>query len=301
VAQAPLTEYFLPVLLPSYLPEKNNMNQNKKSILITGCSTGIGLCVAQALQQRGYRVFATARKEDDVEILKTMGLESLQLDLNKPESILTAVTEILKRTNGTLDALFNNGAYGQTGALEDLSRDVLRQQFETNVFGWQELTNLILPVMLKQGHGRIIQNSSVLGFVALKFRGAYTASKYAIEGLTDTLRQELTGTNIYITLIEPGPIESRFRANAFAAYKKNINKEKSRFKAEYKKTEERLSKEGPAVPFTLPPEAVLKKVIHALESKKPKPRYYVTFPTYLFGYLKRILSTRFMDKLLNKV
>jgi NAD(P)-dependent dehydrogenase (short-subunit alcohol dehydrogenase family) len=278
-------EYFLPVLLPSYLPEKNNMNQNKKSILITGCSTGIGLCVAQALQQRGYR----------------MELESLQLDLDKSESIQAAVTEILKRTNGTLDALFNNGAYGQTGAVEDLSRDALRQQFETNVFGWQELTNLILPVMLKQGHGRIIQNSSVLGFVALKFRGAYTASKYAIEGLTDTLRQELTGTNIYISLIEPGPIESRFRANAFAAYKKNINKEKSRFKTEYKKTEERLSKEGPAVPFTLPPEAVLKKVIHALESRKPKPRYYVTFPTYLFGYLKRILSTRFMDKLLNKV
>lgn len=296
-----MTEYFLPVLLPSYLPEKNNMNQNKKSILITGCSTGIGLCVAQALQQRGYRVFATARKEDDVETLKTIGLESLQLDLDKPESIQTAVTEILKRTNGTLGALFNNGAYGQTGAVEDLSRDVLRQQFETNVFGWQELTNLVLPVMLKQGHGRIIQNSSVLGFIALKFRGAYTASKYAIEGLTDTLRQELTGTNIYISLIEPGPIESRFRANAFAAYKKNIDKEKSRFKTDYKKTEERLSKEGPAVPFTLPPEAVLKKVIHALESRKPKPRYYVTFPTYLFGYLKRILSTRFMDKLLNKV
>ena len=294
-------EYFLPVLLPSYLPEKNNMNQNKKSILITGCSTGIGLCVAQALQQRGYRVFAAARKKDDVETLKTMGLESLQLDLDKPESIQAAVTEILKRTNGTLDALFNNGAYGQAGAVEDLSRDVLRQQFETNVFGWQELTNLVLPVMLKQGHGRIIQNSSVLGFVALKFRGAYTASKYAIEGLTDTLRQELIGTNIYISLIEPGPIESQFRANSFVAYKKNINKETSRFKSEYEKTEERLSKEGPAVPFTLPPEAVLKKVIHALESRKPKPRYYVTFPTYLFGYLKRILSTRFMDKLLNKV
>lgn len=296
-----MTEYFLPVLLPSYLPEKNNMNKNKKSILITGCSTGIGLCVAQALRQRGYRVFATARKEDDVNKLNSMGLESLKLDLDDSLSIQTAVKEILKRTNGTLNALFNNGAYGQAGAVEDLSRDVLRQQFETNVFGWQELTNLVLPVMLEQGHGRIIQNSSVLGFVALKFRGAYTASKYAIEGLTDTLRQELSSTNIYVSLIEPGPIESRFRANAFAAYKKNINKEKSRFKTEYKKTENRLNKKGPAVPFTLPPEAVLKKVIHALESRKPKPRYYVTFPTYLFGYLKRILSTRFMDKLLNKV
>ena len=274
---------------------------NNKSILITGCSTGIGLCVAQSLQDRGYRVFATARKKEDVNKLNTMGLESLQLDLDNSQSIQTAVQEIFKRTNGTLYALFNNGAYGQAGAVEDLTRDVLRQQFETNVFGWHELTNLVLPVMLKQGYGRIIQNSSVLGFVSLKFRGAYSASKYAIEGLTDTLRQELMGTNIFISLVEPGPIESEFRKNSFEMYKKNINKEKSRFKKEYEATEARLSKEGPAVPFTLPAEAVLKKVIHALESKKPKPRYYVTFPTYLFGYLKRFLSTNLMDKLLNKV
>lgn len=277
------------------------MTLDKKTILITGCSTGIGLCVAQALHKRGYRVFATARKDDDVKKLSALGLESLLLDLDDSASIHTAVNEIFKRTNGTLDALFNNGAYGQAGAVEDLSRDVLRQQFETNFFGWHELTNLVLPIMLKQGHGRIIQNSSVLGFVALKFRGAYNASKYAIEGLTDTLRQELMGTNIYISLVEPGPIKSQFRKNSFAAYKKNINKENSRFKVEYTATEERLSKEGPAVPFTLPAEAVLNKVIHALESKKPKPRYYVTFPTYLFGYLKRFLSTRLMDKILNKV
>ena len=274
---------------------------NNKSILITGCSTGIGLCVAQGLQDRGYRVFATARKKEDVNKLNTMGLESLQLDLDDSQSIQTAVQEILKRTDGTLYALFNNGAYGQAGAVEDLTRDVLRQQFETNVFGWHELTNLILPVMLKQGYGRIIQNSSVLGFVSLKFRGAYSASKYAIEGLTDTLRQELMGTSIFISLVEPGPIESEFRKNSFAMYKKNINKKNSRFISEYTATEERLSKEGPAVPFTLPAEAVLKKVIHALESKNPKPRYYVTFPTYLFGYLKRFFSTRLMDKLLNKI
>lgn len=277
------------------------MTQSKKSILITGCSSGIGLCVAKALLQRGYRVFATARKEKDVVKLNSIGLESLQLDLDDSQSIQSAVKEILERTNGTLDALFNNGAYGQAGAIEDLSRDVLRQQFETNVLGWHELTNLILPVMHTQGYGRIIQNSSVLGFVALKFRGAYNSSKYAIEGLTDTLRQELMGTNIYISLIEPGPIESKFRANSFLAYKKNINKENSRYKSVYVAMEERLNKKGPAVPFTLPAEAVLKKVIHALESKKPKPRYYVTFPTYLFGYLKRFLSTRIMDKVLSKV
>lgn len=272
-----------------------------KSILITGCSSGIGLCVAQALQQRGYRVFATARKKEDVHKLQEIGLESLQLDLDDSASIKHAISSILDKTEGTLDALFNNGAFGQAGAVEDLSRDVLRQQFETNVLGWHELTNLVLPVMLKQGHGRIIQNSSVLGFVALKFRGAYVASKYAIEGLSDTLRQELIGTNIFISLIEPGPIESQFRANSFAAYKKNINKENSRFKKEYEATEKRLGKKGAAVPFTLPPEAVLKRVIHALESKKPKPRYYVTTPTYLFGYLKRFISTRLMDKMLSKI
>lgn len=275
--------------------------KNKKSILITGCSTGIGLCVAQALQKRNYRVFATVRKINDVEKLKAMGLESLHLDLDSSASIQTAMKEILQRTKGSLDALFNNGAYGQAGALEDISRNALRQQLETNVLGWHELTNLVLPVMLKQGYGRIIQNSSVLGFVALKFRGAYSASKYAIEGLSDTLRQELIGTNIYVSLIEPGPIESQFRKNSFAAYKENIDKENSRFKKEYEATEERLGKKGAAVPFTLPPEAVLKRVIHALESKNPKPRYYVTAPTYLFGYLKRFLSTSFMDKLLNKI
>ena len=275
--------------------------EHKKTILITGCSTGIGLCVAKALHHRGYRVFATARTIEDVHKLKSEGLESLQLDLDDSISIQTAVKEILKRTDGTLDALFNNGAYGQAGALEDINRDLLRQQFETNVFGWHELTNLVVPVMLKQGHGRIVQNSSVLGIIALKLRGAYTASKYAIEGLSDTLRLELMGTNVYVSLVEPGPIESQFRANSFAAYKKNIDKENSRFKKEYEATEKRLGKKGAAVPFTLPPEAVLKNVIHALESKKPKPRYYVTIPTYIFGYLKRFISTRLMDKLLNKI
>jgi len=274
---------------------------NKKTILITGCSTGIGLCVAKGLQQRGYRVFATARKKNDVNTLNEMGLESLHLDLTDSLSIQNAIKEILKRTNGTLYALFNNGAYAQPGAIEDLSTEALRQQFETNVFGWHELTNFVLPIMLNQGYGRIIQNSSILGFISLKFRGAYVASKYAIEGLSDTLRQELMGTNVYVSLVEPGPIESQFRKNSFEMYKENIKKESSRFKSDYVATEKRLTTVGPAVPFTLPPEAVLKKVIHALESNKPKPRYYVTFPTYLFGYLKRILSTNIMDKLLNKV
>lgn len=271
---------------------------NHKTILITGCSSGIGRCVARGLATRGYRVFATARRDKDVDELNAGGFESLPLDLSDSDSIAVAVNKILTRTGGRLDALFNNGAYGQPGAVEDLSRDVLRTQFETNLFGWHELTNRIIPVMRQQGHGRIIHNSSVLGFVALPFRGAYTASKYALEGLADTLRLELRGTDIHVSLIEPGPIESRFRANAFAAYQHNINPETSVHRDLYLRMEQRLTKEGPAAPFTLPPEAVLKKVIHALESRRPKARYYVTFPTCLFAVLKRLTSQRALDRIL---
>ncbi|MGB5716243.1 MAG: SDR family oxidoreductase [Gammaproteobacteria bacterium] len=273
----------------------------KKSILITGCSSGIGLCVARGLKSRGYRVFATARKAHDVQQLEADGFESLQLDLAHSDSIATAVDEILERTGGTLDALFNNGAYGQPGAVEDLSRDVLRAQFEINLFGWHELTNRVLPVMRRQGHGRIVQNSSVLGFVALRYRGAYNASKYALEGLTDTLRLELAGTDIHVALVEPGPVSSRFRENALRAFQENIDADSSVHRDRYQAMEARLKTKGPVVPFTLPAEAVLKKVIHALESRRPRARYYVTFPTYLFGILKRLLSTRLLDKMLNKV
>ena len=272
----------------------------KKTILITGCSSGIGYCVAKALHERGYRVFATARKRDSVEMLQAEGLESFRLDLTDSNSIHFAFEEVMRRADGELYALFNNGAYGLPGAVEDLNRDALRAQFETNVFGWQELTNLAIPVMRRQGYGRIIQNSSVLGFVALPFRGAYNASKYAIEGLSDTLRLELRGSNVHVSLIEPGPIASQFRMNAAKALEKYIDIENSFHREKYQGVLTRLHKPGPAVPFTLPPEAVLKRVIHALEADKPQPRYYVTFPTYLFGILKRILSTRVLDVLLAK-
>jgi NAD(P)-dependent dehydrogenase (short-subunit alcohol dehydrogenase family) len=272
----------------------------KKTILITGCSSGIGYCAAKGLQERGYRVFATARKRSSVEKLLAEGLESFRLDLNDSNSIHFAFEEVMRRTGGELYALFNNGAYGLPGAVEDLNRDALRAQFETNVFGWQELTNLVIPVMRHQGYGRIIQNSSVLGFVALPFRGAYNASKYAIEGLSDTLRLELKGSNVYVSLIEPGPIASQFRTNAVQALQKYIDIENSFHQEKYQGVLSRLNKPGPAVPFTLPPEAVLKRVIHALEAEKPQARYYVTVPTYLFGILKRILSTRTLDFLLAK-
>ncbi|MBE9398775.1 SDR family oxidoreductase [Pontibacterium sp. N1Y112] len=275
-----------------------------KDILITGCSTGIGYETAHLLRLRGYRVFATARKPDDVERLKKEGFEAHILDLDSSDSITQALDWVLEHTDGKLYALFNNGAYGQPGAVEDLTRDVLRQQLETNLLGWHELTCKVLPIMRKQGYGRIIQNSSVLGLITLKYRGAYNCSKFALEGLTDTLRQELHGSNIFVSLVEPGPITSQFRVNAYNAFKENIDTENSAHKEVYAAVNKRLSKqdvERGNDPFTLEPEAVVKRVIHALESKRPKERYYVTFPTYLFAYLRRFLSARWLDRILRRV
>lgn len=273
-------------------------DNSQKTILITGCSTGIGECAALGLHYRGYNVIATARKQEDVDRLKTAGLTCIPLDLTNTLSIEAAVTEATSLGKGKIYALFNNGAYGQPGAVEDLPTHALREQFETNVFGWHHLTRAILPIFRKQGHGRLIQNSSVLGYVALKNRGAYNASKYAIEGLTDTLRLELAGTGIHVSLIEPGPIRSRFRQNAQAKFFANINAENSVHRETYANIKRRLNHETGDQPFTLPAEAVLKKVIHILESKRPAARYRVTFPAQLFWYLKRCLPTRLMDQVL---
>jgi short-subunit dehydrogenase len=272
-----------------------------KNILITGCSTGIGYCAAKTLHEKGYTVIATVRKLSDADALQAQGITCVELDLTESQSIIDAVKFAHDHFNGRIDVLFNNGAFGQPGAVEDLSRAVLREQFETNVFGTQELTNLVLAQMRQQGHGRIAYNSSVLGIISLAYRGAYNASKYAIEGLADTLRLELRDTDIHISLIEPGPIISQFRANAFAKYQQNIDKNLSAHKSVYEAMERRLTKVGPAAPFTLPADAVVDKLLHGIESKRPKIRYYVTFPTYLFATLKRLLPHRALDWALSKV
>ena len=274
---------------------------SSRSILITGCSTGIGYCVAHGLKSRGYSVFATARHPKDVARLQQEGLESFVLDLTDSQSIQDAVKTVLEKTDGQLYALFNNAAFGQPGAVEDLSRDTLRQQFETNFFGTHELTRLIIPIMRRQGEGRIIQNSSILGMVVLPYRGAYNASKFALEGLSDTLRLELAGSGIHISLIEPGPITSQFRANAHIMFKQNIDAKNSVHEKTYLKIEQRLLAKEAVVPFTLQPESVLKKVIHALESPRPKIRYYVTFPTYLLATLKLFLPYKAMDWVLRHI
>ncbi|MGQ4877283.1 SDR family oxidoreductase [Billgrantia sp. LNSP4103-1] len=271
-----------------------------RSILVTGCSSGIGHAAAQALAKRGWRVFATARRQEEVERLEREGLEALPLELASSDSIVSCVEGVLSATGGRLDALFNNAAYGQPGAVEDLSREVLRAQLEANLLGTHELTARIIPVMRAQGSGRIVQNSSVLGFAALPYRGAYVCSKFALEGLTDTLRQELYGSGIHVSLIEPGPIASRFRENAYRAFKANIDTANSYHRETYRAVEARLAgnKGSSGGPFTLGPDAVVDRLIHALESRRPKARYAVTLPTHLFGLLKRLLSSRGMDRVL---
>jgi len=272
-----------------------------KSVLITGCSSGIGYDAAHGLKARGWRVFATCRQQKDCERLIEEGLESFVLDYEDTASIEAAVKETLSRTGGTLDALYNNGAYAIPGAVEDLPRDGLRAIFEANLFGYHDLTSRIIPVMRDQGHGRIVNCSSVLGLVHMKWRGAYVATKFALEGLSDTLRLEMADTGIDVILIEPGPITSRIRENARARFERWIDWEKSPRADQYRdQLRKRLYEDTGKDTFELPPEAVTGKLIHALESRRPRPRYYVTTPTYMMGTARRLLPTRALDWLISR-
>lgn len=278
----------------------NKSDPAAKSVLITGCSSGIGLCAAHFLRQQGFQVIASARRQEDVDALQQAGLTAVLLDLADEGSIEAAVAYTLQLTGGRLYGLFNNGAYGQPGALEDLPTQALREQFESNLFGLHHLTRLILPTMLAAGEGRIVQNSSILGLVALPFRGAYNASKFALEGYTDTLRLELNGTGVAVSLIEPGPIETRFRENSKIAFLRHINTDASRHHAGYQQTLDRLQRPGPSSRYSLEPEACMAPLLHALTSTKPKIRYPITRPTIMMSWLRRLLSARVLDKLLLK-
>lgn len=274
----------------------------QKSILITGCSSGIGYDAALTLKKRGWQVFATCRAQADCDRLQAEGFDSFPLDYTDQASMEAALATCLERTGGTLDALFNNGAYGIPGAVEDLPTDALRAIFETNLFGYHELTRLVLPVMRAQGHGRILNCSSVLGFAVLRWRGAYNATKFAMEGLTDTLRIEMRDTPIHVVLIEPGPVTSKIRQNSIPHFEKWINWQASPRKDHYEKTLiKRLYEDSGPDTFELPASAVSAKLVHALENPRPRPRYFVTTPTYAMAILKRILPTRAMDALLAKI
>lgn len=271
-----------------------------RSVLITGCSSGIGLDAARGLKARGWRVFATCRQEADCARLREEGLESFPLDYADEASIAAAVDEVTARTGGTLDALYNNGAFACPGLVEDLPRGALRAIFETNLFGYHDLTRRVIPLMRAQGHGRIVNCSSVLGLVAAQWRGAYVATKFAMEGLTDVLRIEMRGTGIDIILIEPGPVTSSIREKAIPHFEKWINWEASPRAADYRSLLDRLYTSRGPDRFELPASAVTAKLIHALEAPRPRARYYVTTPTYIAGILRRIMPTRALDWFLTK-
>jgi NAD(P)-dependent dehydrogenase (short-subunit alcohol dehydrogenase family) len=270
-----------------------------RAIIVTGCSSGIGRAIAFALRRRSYRVFATVRDKHSGAGLAAKGIDILHLDLASSESVATAVAEIGEKTNGRIFGLVNNAAYGQPGAVEDLTRQTLRRQFETNLFGTHELTVSVLPMLRANGHGRIVQISSILGQIALPFRGAYNASKFALEGLTDTLRLELKDTPIRVSLVEPGPIATRFRETAAKALVENVNVESSRYATAYEKVLARLYSETP-VRFTLPAESVVKPVVHALESRSPRIRYAVTVPSIVLSRLKRFLPDALFDAMVDR-
>lgn len=272
----------------------------KPVIIVTGCSSGIGAHCARALHEDGWRVFATVRRTEDMAELQTCGIETLIMDYTQPETIAALVDTVAARTGGRIDALFNNGAYGQPGAVEDLSVDVLRRQFETNVFGWHDLTCRVIPFMRRRGHGRIVHCSSILGLVPYRYRGAYTASKFALEGLGITLRMELQGSGIEVSLIEPGPIASKFTATALAQIKGNIDLENSVHAQDYKRQLARLEGTGPRNKHKLGPDAVYKQLKHALTARRPKPHYVITTPAKQAMILKRLLPADFFYRFLRR-
>lgn len=273
----------------------------QKSILITGASSGIGLASARLLRGHGWRVLATARTQQDADMLsRDVGVEVLYLDLADPKSIAWCAEQALRMTDGELTALFNNGAYGQVGAVEDLSTDLLRRQLEVNVIGTHDLTRRLIPSMRAAGAGRIVQCSSVLGFVSVPYRGAYCASKYALEALSDALRLELKGTGIYVSIIEPGPIRTRFVETALANFRATIDIENSVHRDTYQARLNAMEQGGKST-FKLEPEAVAWKLVHAVESKSPKRRYMVTVPTYAAAAGRRFLPAPLADWLAQKI
>jgi NAD(P)-dependent dehydrogenase (short-subunit alcohol dehydrogenase family) len=276
------------------------MTASQRSILITGCSSGIGWASAGVMKARGWRVLATARRTKDLKRIESeLGVEALSLELADPASIAACAEAALQLTAGKLDALFNNAAYGQPGAVEDLAPWVLRRQLEVNVIGTHALTCAIIPAMRAVGRGRIVQCSSVLGVVAAPNRGAYCASKFALEALSDCLRMELAGTGIQVSLIEPGPIRTRFVETSLAAARAHIDIDGSVHAARYKQILAGLERGGKQT-FKLEPEAVTEKLVHAVESRRPRARYPVTLPAHAAGILKRLLPTRLLDILAAK-
>lgn len=269
-----------------------------RTIIVTGASSGIGAHCARALMRDGWRVFATIRNAADGAALEADGIEALHLDYTEPESIAALVETVLARTGGHIDALFNNGAYAQAGAVEDLPVEALRAQFEANVFGWHDLTRRIVPVMRRQGGGRIVHCSSILGRVPTRFRGAYAASKHAVEGLMLCLKLEVADAGISVSLIEPGPVVSRIAANGLPWFRRFIDIDASPHRDAYAGQLRRMEQGGSRGRFKLGPEAVYTALRHALENPRPRTHYPVTLPARVGIAMRRVLPERLFYRII---
>ncbi|MBK4215846.1 SDR family NAD(P)-dependent oxidoreductase [Paracoccus caeni] len=262
-------------------------------VLITGCSSGIGLDAARRLQAEGWQVVATCRKPEDIEARRAEGIECHHLELADPDSVERLAEEVL--AGGRLDALVNNAAFALPGAVEDMPRGALQSIFETNLFGTHDLTVRLIPHFRQHG-GRIINISSVLGLVGIPWRGPYVATKFALEGLTDVLRLEMAGSGVHVVLIEPGPITSRIRLNAIPHFEKWVNWQDSARAPEYRASLlKRLYEPSGKDRYELPPSAVSDRIVQALTVARPKPRYRVTTPTRIAAFGRRILPTSALD------
>jgi len=271
-----------------------------RTILITGCSSGIGLDTARRLKAMGWTVFASCRSDADCAAREAEGFEAPQLDYENADSIARCAESVLAQTGGRLDAVFHNGAYALPGPLEDIPADGMRLQFEANFLGWHDLNRHLLPAMRAQGNGRILFNSSVLGLVGMKYRGAYVATKFALEGYADVLRMEMADTGLHVVLIEPGPIETDFRKNAIKQFERWVDWKASARRAQYEDSLLDQLHKGGSSKVQWPASAVTDVVIKALEAKKPKARYGVTTPTHAMAIARRLLPTRALDWVLSK-
>ncbi|MEN7972632.1 MAG: SDR family NAD(P)-dependent oxidoreductase [Verrucomicrobiota bacterium] len=270
-----------------------------KSVLVTGCSSGIGLATAELLRVKGWKVFPTARKAEDLVALRQAGFAAVELDVTSSESIDAAVKTVLEKNDGILGAVVNNAGFGMPGAIQDLTRDAMRHQFEVNLFGLQELTNRLIPIFREQGCGRIVNISSVVGRLALPFMGIYSASKFALEAVSDAQRVELSPDSISISLVEPGPIHTRFSTNCAGQGEAKLDAAGSKFGAAYKQYFEKRRNGGMSEDrFRLPPEAVADKILRALESSRPKIRYRVTIPAYFGDWAARFVPAGLIDRMM---
>jgi NAD(P)-dependent dehydrogenase (short-subunit alcohol dehydrogenase family) len=264
-----------------------------KTVLITGCSSGIGKATAARLAGHGWDVYATARRPETLTELADAGCHTLALDVTDEASMVDAV-DAVKAEAGRIDALVNNAGYSQSGAAETLDLDDVRRQFETNVFGLLRMSQLVLPTMRDQGDGRIVNISSMGGKLVFPGGGAYHATKYSVEALSDAMRFEVAGFGIKVVIIEPGLITTNFDQAAVDSMDLHDPGPYAHFNQRVaSSTTDAYS--GPMKRLGGPPEAVATVIEKALTTRRPRPRYTVTPSAKLSMITRRMMTDRMWD------